>query len=49
MGVRDGVLVKQVKEVKKYKLPVMKLKSHGDVRYSIGTIVSNTSDIFESC
>ena len=28
--------------VKRYKFPVIKGKSHGDVRYSMVTIVSNT-------
>ena len=33
---------KWVKEVKRYKLPVIKLISHGYIMYSVVTIVNNT-------
>ena len=41
--------VKWVKEVKRYRLPVIKEINHGDVTYSVVTIVNNIVGIFESC
>ena len=37
-----GQGTKQVKEIKRYKLPAMELISHEDVMNSIGNIVNNT-------
>ena len=34
--------MKWVKRVKRYILPVIKLKSHGDIMYGMVTIVNNT-------
>ena len=41
-GAVGGWGTKQVKEIKRYKLPAMELISHEDVMNSIGNIVNNT-------
>lgn len=39
-----GRMDKQVKEIKRYRLPVIKEIRHGDVTYSIGNIVDNINN-----
>ena len=40
-GREGGRCVKEVKEIKRYKLPVTKRMSHRDEMYSVGNMINN--------